>query len=127
MYWAEGGKQKTHNVSQRVTFSNSDESMIKIFINWLDIIGISRDELEYELYIHNNSDWKRAFSFWSSYLRIDRRNLKIRFKKHTIKSLRKNVGDSYKGLIKVTVKKSTDLNRKIYGWTIAIIENWGVV
>jgi len=32
LYWAEGAKQKEHNPSQKVKFSNSDPKAIKIFL-----------------------------------------------------------------------------------------------
>lgn len=35
LYWGEGTKQGIRNVSARVTFSNSDPKMIRIFLRWL--------------------------------------------------------------------------------------------
>lgn len=125
MYWSEGAKQKIRNVSQRVTFANSDPRMVKIFLLWLDrICHIPTDDLRFELYIHKNADIEKACKFWKRELNI--KILPIRLKKHKIK-LRRNVNADYKGLIRVTVSKSTDLNRRISGWIKGITDNWGVV
>ncbi len=128
LYWAEGAKQKRGNISARVSISNSDPDMIKIFMNWLDII-CNREprSLIYELYIHESADSKKAVSFWANTLKIRSKSIKIRFKRHKIRSNRTNVKDEYHGLIKVSARKSTDLNRKIRAWTTGIIRKWGVV
>jgi hypothetical protein len=125
MYWSEGAKQKTKNVSQRVTFTNSDPRMVKIFLLWLDrICHISTDDQRFELYIHENGDIEGALKFWKR--ELNTKILPIRLKKHKVK-VGRNVSSDYKGLIRVTVVKSTDLNRRISGWIKGITDNWGVV
>lgn len=125
LYWSEGAKQKTINISQRVTFTNSDPRMVKIFLLWLDrICHIPSRNLRFELYIHENADIEIACKFWEKELNV--KILPIRLKKHTIK-IGRNVNTDYKGLIRVTVTKSTDLNRRISGWIKGITDNWGVV
>src|SRR3990167_1070594 len=48
LYWAEGSKQKEHNVSEQVMFSNSDPLMISVFLRWLvNICRISKQEHRY--------------------------------------------------------------------------------
>lgn len=49
LYWAEGAKQKPHNVSQKVAFSNSDPAMIKLFVRWLHECCYIKTGLVYEL------------------------------------------------------------------------------
>lgn len=116
LYWAEGAKQKKHHVSQRVAFSNSDPFMIKLFIRWLkDICNIKTSDILLELFIHESGDLEKAKGFWSGVLNIDQGQLRTYFKKHKITN-RKNVGDDYNGLIRISVRRSTDLNRKISGW-----------
>lgn len=125
LYWSEGAKQKTKNVSQRVTFANSDPRMVKIFLLWLDrICHISSDDLRFELYIHENGDIESALKFWKK--ELNAKNMPVRLKKHKI-NIGRNVNTEYKGLIRVTVSKSTDLNRRISGWIKGITDNWGVV
>ena len=117
LYWAEGNKQKEYNVSSRVLFSNSDPEMINYFQKWLKYFcNVTAEELGYELYIHKNECLNLAVVFWCKLLKITKNNLKIRFKKGNFKSYRKNKYTNYKGLIRITVLKSTDLNRRIMSW-----------
>lgn len=126
LYWAEGAKQRTHNVSQRVCFANSDPKMVKIFLLWLDRICNTRiSDLIFELYIHKSADFEMVSEYWKRELGI--KILLVRFKKHKPETNRRKTDDDYKGLMRITVRKSTDLNRKISGWIEAIAKQWGVV
>lgn len=127
LYWAEGSKQKEHVVSQRVVFSNSDPFMIIIFLRWLELTcKINAQDLIFELFIHENADIKRAKIFWAKLLKIRKDNLRVYFKKHKI-TKRKNTGKDYVGLARISVRQSTDLNRRISGWIEGIYKNCGVV
>lgn len=121
LYWAEGAKQKEHNVSQKVTFSNSDPNMILLFDRWLrEICHQDKTDLVYSIYIHVTADKERARKYWEKLLhaKIDR----MYFKSHKPKTNRKNTKDGYFGLMRIDVRKSTDLNRKIKGWVNGITE-----
>lgn len=122
LYWAEGTKQKSSNVSQRVTFNNSDPDMIVLFNKWLkEICNIPQKDLVYSIYIHRTVSRDRIKIFWENLInhKIDR----IYFKRHSTKTNRKNIEENYKGLLRIDVRRSTDFNRKIRGWIEGIIEN----
>lgn len=121
-YWCEGSKQKTHNVSQPVVFSNSDPILIKLFLKWVkEICFIEEKDLIYNLCIHESGDEKKALKFWSISLSIPVSTFsKTVFKKHNIKTTRKNINFEYNGLLRITVRRSADLNRKIAGWVLGI-------
>lgn len=121
-YWCEGSKQKTHNVSQSVIFSNSDPFLIKLFIRWLkDECFIHESEIIYTLNIHESGNKKMAIEFWSKILQIPTSRFgKTILKKHKVATNRKNVGENYYGLMRITVRKSTNFNRKIFGWVSGI-------
>lgn len=120
LYWAEGSKQKETNISVPVKFSNSDPIMLSFFIMWLKkYLKVSDNELVFEMFIHeNHKDKKNDFiHYWSKTLdypvsKFDR----IYYKKHILKTKRKNIEDNYHGQLAILVKRSTDLNRKIIGW-----------
>ena len=115
LYWAEGGKQKEHNVSQRVTLTNSDPRIVLLFNTWLkDICNCDIDNLIYSIYIHRTADHSRAVEFWNKLLDI--RIERVYFKVSGKKTIRKNIGESYYGLLRIDVRRSTDFNRKIAGW-----------
>lgn len=122
LYWAEGAKEKP-TYANGIKFINSDVSMLKIFIIWLKkFLNISSQDLIYELYIHNNADLNKAIKFWINNVNIKKEDLRIYFKSSGKLTKRKNIGDKYNGLLRVKVKKSTDLNRKIEGWINAIVK-----
>ncbi|MDO8608941.1 MAG: helix-turn-helix domain-containing protein [bacterium] len=131
LYWGEGAKAKKNNISQCVCFANQDPFMIKIFLLWLKkCIDIFDSDIKFQIYIHENyklntesikSYWQQITGFSAS--KFD----KIYFKKNNLNTKRKNTGNNYYGLLRVNVKRSTNLNRKISGWILGICNNWGVV
>jgi hypothetical protein len=122
LYWAEGSKQKPNLVSQKVSFNNSDPNMILLFDRWVKaFLDRDKDGIIYSLYIHRTADIKRAQIFWGNLL--DTKIEKVYFKNHNPKkAYRKNTQETYFGLLRIEVRRSTDLNRKIKGWTLGIIE-----
>ncbi len=125
LYWAEGSKQKEHNTSQQLSFGNSDPSMIKCFLCWLLKLGIPKEDIVFQLYIHTSGNVGKAVRFWSEVVDIPPQIIQERvyFKRGNPKTSRKNVGEGYNGLLRLSVKRSTDLNRKVFGWTRGIVKN----
>lgn len=126
LYWAEGSKQKEHSVSTRTLFTNSDPEMVAYFHKWLlDFCKVSLEDIGYELYIHHNGDIERALEYWSRILKIDKDKFpRARIKKGNIKSFRKNKGNNYYGVVRIHVKRSTNLNRKIMGWVQEVFKQY---
>ncbi len=131
LYWAEGYKQKEHNPSARVMFTNSDPVMIRLFLKWLkDCLDIPADLLSFEVYIHETYDRTKQslIDYWASVTGFPVSKFdKIYYKHNVVHSYRKNRGDNYFGILRVSVIKSTDLNRKITGWIKGICKHCGVV
>ena len=127
LYWAEGTKSKTYNPSMGVVFTNSDYEMLQIYIHWLKrCCGVVSDQLNYEIYIHETyrDRIQKVIKFWSDKLSVSESCLQtIRYKKNKIKTLRKNTGDLYNGCLRVKVKASSTLNRRIMGWISGIMQN----
>lgn len=124
-YWCEGAKQKTNNVSQGVCFVNSDPFLLKLFIKWLkEICKIADENIKYTLYIHENAAKSKAINYWSRNLNISVSKFgKTVFKRQKIKTNRSNIRSNYFGLVRITVSRSTDLNRKIKGWVLGVNNN----
>ena len=126
LYWAEGAKQKPHNIAQQVAFSNSDPAMLRTFLAWLrDVCQISSDCLTFDLYIHESADVPSARQFWASTLQIPGERFRVRLKRHNLSPRRRNVGEHYAGLVRINVPKSAQLNRKITGWVEGIVQSLG--
>ncbi len=122
LYWAEGSKQKKFNVSQRTTFNNSDPRMIFLFDRWLrEICGLEKEDLHYSIYIHRTADIEAARKYWGNLVKTDIK--KIYLKTHNPKSNKKNYDENYHGLLRIDVRRSTDLNRKITGWILGMLES----
>ena len=120
LYWAEGSKQKEHDPSKEVIFSNSDPAMIKVFLKWLErCVEIPKRRIIFEVYIHETYKRtpKELLSYWSALTRYPLGRFKrVYFKKNKVSSFRKNRGVDYHGVLRIYIRRSTDLNRKITGW-----------
>jgi len=130
LHWAEGSKQKENDPSKEVVFSNSDPRMIKIYLKWLnECLGIHPGEIVFEIYIHETHKKSIAelASYWSKVTEFPILKFsKVYFKKNKVHSFRKNRGLNYSGVLRISVRKSTDLNRKIMGWIEGICLQSGV-
>ena len=60
--------------------------------------------------------------YWAEILSIPINQIRVYFKKHKINSKRKNVGKNDHGLMRIKVKRSINLNRKISAWIEKICE-----
>jgi hypothetical protein len=125
LYWAEGSKQRSASISNAVTFNNSDPVMLRFFKEWLlQSLEIELSHLKFEIYIHETQKHrvKEAQKYWARRLVIPLRLLQtVYFKKNIIKRTRKNPENGYYGLIRITVRSSSALNRTITGWIEGIV------
>ena len=126
LYWAEGHKEKEYRPGSGAQFTNSDPQMIKLFLIWLDkICGIKANEITFSIYIHENSknNTESVKKYWKDITGFKKDNFsQFYFKKSNIKTLRKNIGDSYFGVLRVKVKASSVLQRKIAGWIKGVVD-----
>lgn len=131
LYWGEGAKQKEHNISQKVKFSNSDYRMVKVFLIWLkEICSIPESDLSFRISLHRTASNRKEEikKYWSNMTEFSINNFqKIDWKFNKISKKRKNVGDKYHGVLNIYVKNSTNLNRKIDGWIEGISKYCGIV
>jgi hypothetical protein len=130
LYWAEGHKQKEHRPSQRVCFSNSDPEMLKIFLKWLkECLCVEVEDVVFEIYIHETYKKTREelSSYWSEITGFSIDKLRtVYYKKNKVHSYRKNRGVGYNGVLRISVKRSTDLNRQITGWIYGVCEKLSI-
>jgi hypothetical protein len=74
----------------------------------------------FRVYIHETADVGMAERFWLDLTGAPpsqfRRTV---LKRHNPKTRRKNVGDGYLGCLRIDVRRSGDLYRKIEGWAAA--------
>jgi hypothetical protein len=128
LYWAEGSKEKPYRPGSGIEFINMDPRMIVLFITWLtEICKIQKDMIVFETHLHQTSAHRveDVKQYWSTITGFPLNCFNIiRFKKHPlIVTKRKNIGDLYFGSLKIRVRQSSSLVRKIAGWTEGIQEN----
>ncbi|MFI6527991.1 hypothetical protein [Streptomyces uncialis] len=122
LYWAEGTKSKPYRPQARVTFMNSDPTMIEVFTAWLRHVGVEPGRVRFSLYIHESADIPTAERFWADLVGITVGELgKTTLKKHKPTTDRKNTEDGYRGCLRVDVRNGADLYRRIEGWWCGIV------
>jgi hypothetical protein len=78
--------------------------------------------LGFRVYIHENADVESAQRFWLEVTGATIGQFSVpSLKRHNPKTVRKNVGETYHGCLRIDVHNSADLYRKIEGWAAAIM------
>ncbi len=115
-YWAEGSKRKPWRLAERVTFINSDPDMLRLFLDFLSAMGVPDDRRTFRVSIHESADEAAARAYWSEVVHVPAADFaRTTLKRHTPRTVRKNVGDDYHGCLVVDVRRSTQLYREIEG------------
>ncbi|WP_217242423.1 hypothetical protein [Streptomyces sp. AC555_RSS877] len=126
LYWAEGSKDKPYDRREKVIFVNSDPGVIKIYGAWLNLLGVAPGRIQYRVMIHMTADIEAAKRYWADLVGVDVSTFqKTTIKKHNPKTVRKNVGEGYRGCLVVSVSQSADLYRRIEGWWSGMVDSAG--
>ena len=127
LYWAEGSKEKEWRPGSSAQFINSDPLMIRFFISWLlKICKSPENMLVFDIFLHENHKHRvgEVVEYWSSQTGFSQNYFQhIYYKKNKVHTKRKNTGKSYFGILKINIKASSSLNRRISGWTAGIIKS----
>jgi transcriptional regulator with XRE-family HTH domain len=121
-YWCEGTKNKPGRRADRVVFINSDPALIRFFLRFLEATGTSLSDAIFRVYIHESADVESAQRFWLEVTGASADQFRTpTLKRHNPKTVRKNTGDEYHGCLRIDVRRSSGLYRKIEGWSTAIV------
>ena len=126
LYWAEGAKEKEYYPGSPLRFANSDPYMIKLFLNWLQNVGVKKKRICFDIYLHKNNKYRvlEVIDYWSRHTGFSKKLFRVYYKKDILKTKRKNIyPDKYFGLVRIYVKESSDLVRSINGWVQGIVEH----
>lgn len=116
MYWAEGAKMKPWNPAETLQFINSDPDVIRLYLQWLALIGVSRDRLKFRVQIHESADTALAEGYWADIVGVPVESFaRTTLKKHNPKTVRKNVAENYRGCLIVGVYRSAQEYRVMDG------------
>ena len=123
LHWAEGAKDKPYDRRECLVFVNSDPDMIRLFLRWLALFDVSRDRLRCHVMIHESADVEGAERYWADLLGIGVTDLgKTALERHNPKTVRKNVGEAYRGCLAIYVRQSAELYRRVEGCWYGIVE-----
>lgn len=119
LYWAEGSKEKEVKPGSSVMFANTDPRMIKVFIKWLKtFFDISKKDLVYNIAFHESHKDREEVIIkrWAKIIGVSRSKIrKIFIKTHQISTKYPN-RHLYFGTLRVRVKASSIIVRRIDGW-----------
>ncbi|MFE3035953.1 hypothetical protein ACFXKY_30390 [Streptomyces canus] len=71
LYWAEGAKDKPHRRTEVLQFINSDPNVIRLFLRWLEFLGVQRERLTLRVSIHESADVEATEKFWADIADVD--------------------------------------------------------
>lgn len=121
LYLGEGGKRR------QFQFTNSNADLIKLIINWLlNILNVKKEDLVIRMFINEAHRYRENLiqSYWLKTLKIS----STQFKRTIfIQSKHKKLYDNdntYFGVINISVKRSTDLQSRIFGLNYGILNKW---
>lgn len=119
LYWAEGAKDKPASAQrwESVRFVNSDPSMIRVFLAWLDLLGVPPRQRRFRVAIHESAVVAEAEEFWRVVTAAPADLFhRSTVKRHNPKTVRRKTGGDYHGCLTVQVLGGGDLYRRIEGW-----------
>ncbi len=126
LYWAEGTKAKPWRTQARVTLVNSDADVVRLFLAWLELVGVGREGVVFRLQIHEAADIDRAERYWAQVAGVDPGVFRrATLKRHNPRTPRRNTGDAYYGCLTMSVRCSTELYWNIDGWFKGIASQMG--
>lgn len=114
LYWAEGAK-----TNERFQFANSEPALIKLMIQWLELVGRPKNILKFRLYTHTPFKNEHFENFWSKTIQIPLNQFLKTVYKSTPHTLKKN--PLYRGCMRIDCR-GVDLFYKIVEWKKCLAE-----
>jgi hypothetical protein len=125
LYWAEGSKSKPWGRREYLELINSDPDVIRLFVAWLNLLGVSSDRLHYRVHIHESADVDAAERYWADVVGVSRDAMApTTLKRHNPKTLRKNTGEEYHGSLVIRVRKSATEYWRMSGLWTGVARRW---
>ncbi|MGC5052526.1 hypothetical protein ACLQ2S_13850 [Micromonospora sp. DT48] len=96
--------------------SSSDPGLLSLFLRFLEACGVDRAAPTYRVSIHETADPDAAAEWWAAELAVPRERFRrASLKKHNPTTVRRNVGDGYRGCLVINVPRSRELYWRIEG------------
>lgn len=116
LYWAEGFKSVKEG---RLGFCNSDPRMIKFMLKWFQkALKVRKEDfiLRTEFNITHKDRTEEIKAFWSKLIKIPLDQFEKPFYHHSIWLRDYPERDNYFGILRVRVRRSSELLNKMHGW-----------
>jgi hypothetical protein len=115
-YWCEGTKSKPWQRREHLRWMNSDPNLVRLFLKGLRVLGVTADRVRLRVQIHETADEAAAREWWAVQLGWSAEDFqRSTIKRHSPKTVRKNIGTDYHGCLSVTVLQSRLLYQLIDG------------
>lgn len=125
-YWCEGTKSKPYRRSNRVIFINSDPALVRFYLRFLRLAGVSQQQIVFRVSIHESADVASAQEFWRHVTQAGPLQFRTpSLKRHNPRTVRLNTGDDYHGCLRIEVLRSGTLYKQIEGWCDAVMARSG--
>lgn len=126
LYWAEGSKEKESQPGSLFQFSNMDPRIIQIMLAWLlRVCKINKNMLIFNIFLHQSHKDRaeEVRDYWAKITGFSKDNFStIYWKKNNLKTNRKNIKEKYHGVLKIKVRESSSLVRRVAGWSEGIFK-----
>jgi hypothetical protein len=128
VYWVQRMTARSRKDEKRyVTFSSSDETIIKLFLKWLLVVGgLANDELRFDVYAGRDQREYEAQikKYWAGVLNVAVDKIsRVYWQRGSLKIKRRKTQPRAKmGHVRIMVKDSFLLHRQIRGWSNTIIK-----
>ncbi len=109
LYWGEGTKTAEYTTS----LTNTDPSIVRFYIEWLESLGVERGVLKVKLHLYADQDVKKLTRFWSDTLKINSTNFNKPYIKESLLS-----GKTYKGMFSYGTCVVSYHNRDFYEYVM---------
>lgn len=113
LYWGEGSKRYTD-----LSIVNMDAEVLKTFIRWTALLGVSRERFKAQLVLDSAKDPEVEKTWWRDTL--DLPDLQIGVTPRPKKT--KRVRENYHGILTLKVRKSLRLLNRVRGMIEAVSE-----
>ncbi len=114
LYWGEGYKGNDGELG----FTNSNPDIIQFYLKWLTLFGISKKDLIFRLTINGifKNQEARLKRFWLTKLRVKESQFtKTTLIRTILKKADTSKKNTYKGILRVKVKRGNALKNRILG------------
>jgi hypothetical protein len=115
LYWGEGFKNKHEH---RLGFCNSDPTMVKFYLYWLEqCLSVKKEDIVLRVTLNKvyEKKTKEIQSYWSNYLEIPLTQFTKPFYQASVWKKQYKT-DTYSGVLRIHVKNSLPYLLKMRGW-----------